>query len=201
MSTLIFAEDSAGFQRIDEHGGEVELGSGGETVTLRVDRAGQEKDIAIEPFFDESYARYRVGFTFAQERERVPVLQSLPFSVSYNVESVRLIIKTLKNLVFKGEGVDEVTGPVGTVYVIQEVTREGGVDMYLELLALISVNLGVMNLLPLPALDGGHLLMYLIEAIRRKPVKPEVEGIINFVGLILLLSLAVIIAIKDIIAL
>ena len=58
-----------------------------------------------------------------------------------------------------------------------------------------------MNLLPLPALDGGHLLLYVIEAIRRKPLKPEIEGIINFVGLVLLLGLAVIICIKDVIAL
>ena len=69
------------------------------------------------------------------------------------------------------------------------------------LVTVISINLGVMNLLPIPALDGGHLLLYVIEVIRRKPVKREVEGIINFVGLVLMLSLAVIIAIKDIISL
>ena len=58
-----------------------------------------------------------------------------------------------------------------------------------------------MNLLPLPALDGGHLLLYVIEVIRRKPVKKEIEGMINFIGLIIILTLAVLIAIKDIIAL
>ena len=72
------------------------------------------------------------------------------------MESVRLILSTLKNLVFKGQGVDDVTGPVGTVYVIQEVTQQGGFEVYLELLALISVNLGVMNLLPIPGLDGSR---------------------------------------------
>ena len=66
---------------------------------------------------------------------------------------------------------DDMTGPVGTVYVIQEVTRQGGFEVYLELLALISVNLGVMNLLPIPGLDGSRLLFLLVEAIRRKPVK------------------------------
>ena len=81
---------------------------------------------------------------------------------------MRLILSTLKNLVFKGQGVDDVTGPVGTVYVIQEVTQQGGFEVYLELLALISVNLGVMNLLPIPGLDGSRLLFLLAEAIRRK---------------------------------
>ena len=58
-----------------------------------------------------------------------------------------------------------------------------------------------MNLLPFPALDGGHLLIYVIEAIRRKPIKKELEGMINFIGLVILLTLAVVIMIKDIIAL
>jgi regulator of sigma E protease len=65
----------------------------------------------------------------------------------------------------------------------------------------ISINLGVMNLLPFPALDGGHLLIYVIEAIRRKPLKREVEGMINFIGLVIILTLAVLIMIKDFIAL
>ena len=174
------------------------MGSEGETVTLRVDRQGQEVEIPITPFYDEELERYRVGFTFDQERERVSLLQSIPFSISYNAESARLIGVTLKNLLFKGEGVNEVTGPVGTVYVIQEVTAQGGVDIYLELLALISVNLGVMNLLPIPGLDGSRLLFLLVEGIRRKPVKRELEGAIHGAGFILLMGLMVLLTYKDI---
>ena len=172
--------------------------SQGEAVTLRVMRGGEERDVTIAPFFDGEYGRYRVGFTFAQERMRVSLLESFPFSVSYNIESVRLIVQTLKNLVFKGEGVSDVTGPVGTVYVIQEVTREGGLDIYLELLALISVNLGVMNLLPIPGLDGSRLLFLLAEGIRRKPISREIEGRIHAAGFILLMGLMVALTYKDV---
>ncbi|MBQ7784652.1 MAG: site-2 protease family protein [Clostridia bacterium] len=174
------------------------MGSEGETVTLRVERGGEEIDIPITPFYDEEVSRYRVGFTFAQERMRVSLLQSIPFSVSYNIESGRLIGVTLKNLLVKGEGVDEVTGPVGTVYVIQEVTAQGGIDIYLELLALISVNLGVMNLLPIPGLDGSRLLFLLVEGVRRKPVRRELEGAIHGAGFILLMGLMVLLTYKDI---
>ena len=66
---------------------------------------------------------------------------------------------------------------------------------------MLSANLGVMNLLPFPGLDGGHLMIYLIEIIRRKPMKRELEGVINFVGLVILLALAVLIMIKDVISL
>ena len=172
--------------------------SAGADVTLTVLRDGEQIEIAVTPFYDEELGRYRAGFTFAQERVYVPLLQSIPFSVSYNVESVRLIASTLKNLVFKGEGVNEVTGPVGTVYVIQEVTQTGGLDVYLELIALISVNLGVVNLLPIPGLDGSRLLFLLVEAIRRRPVKRELEGAIHVAGFILLMGLMIVLTYKDI---
>ena len=172
--------------------------SAGESVTLTVLRDDEQMEIAVTPFYDEELGRYRAGFTFAQQRVRVPLLQSVPFSVSYNVESVRLIASTLKNLVFKGEGVNDVTGPVGTVYVIQEVTQAGGLDVYLELIALISVNLGVVNLLPIPGLDGSRLLFLLVEAIRRRPVKRELEGAIHAAGFILLMGLMIVLTYKDI---
>lgn len=172
--------------------------SAGESVTLTVLRDGEQMEIAVTPFYDEELGRYRAGFTFAQQRVRVPLGQSVPFSVSYNVESVRLIASTLKNLVFKGEGVNDVTGPVGTVYVIQEVTQSGGLDVYLELIALISVNLGVVNLLPIPGLDGSRLLFLLVEAIRRRPVKRELEGAIHAAGFILLMGLMIVLTYKDI---
>ena len=71
----------------------------------------------------------------------------------------------------------------------------------INLAALISANLGVMNLLPIPALDGGRLVFLIIEALRGKPVKREHEGIVNFIGMILLVILMVVVLFKDIMAL
>jgi len=113
---------------------------------------------------------------------------------------VKMVYDSLQGMFTKRYSVDAVSGPVGITGIITEAAKTSWLDV-LHLLILISINLGVMNLLPLPALDGGHLLIYVIEAIRRKPLKPEIEGIINFVGLVLLLGLAVIITIKDVIAL
>lgn len=172
--------------------------SEGETVILTVRRDSDEIEVSIVPFYDETLQRYRLGFSFAQARERISVLKSIPFSVRYNWESVVLIVRTLKNLIFRGEGVSDMTGPVGTVYVIQEATREGGIDIWLELLALISVNLGIMNLLPIPGLDGSRLLFQLLEIVRGKPVKRELEGTIHLVGIALLMGLMLVLTYKDI---
>ena len=113
---------------------------------------------------------------------------------------VKMVYDSIAGMFTKRYTVDAVSGPVGITGVITDAAKTGWLNL-LHLLILISVNLGVMNLLPLPALDGGHLLIYVIEAIRRKPLKPELEGMINFVGLVLLLGLAVLITIKDVIAL
>ena len=173
--------------------------SNGDAVTLTVRRDGQTLDLTITPFYDEDDGRYRVGFSFGRENMRLPIWSSIPFSVQYNIESVKTILDALKNMVFRGKGVDDMTGPVGTIYVIQEVTRQGGFEVYLEMLALISVNLGVMNLLPIPGLDGSRLLFLLVEAIRRKPVKRELEGAIHLAGFALLMGLMVLLTYKDII--
>ena len=174
--------------------------SNGKSVLLTVERAGASVDVPIVSFYDEAASRWRVGFTFGQVRTRIGLLQSIPFSLRYNAESATLIAKTLRDLVFHGEGVEEVTGPVGTVYVIQEVTRQGGFSMYLELMALISVNLGIVNLLPIPGLDGSRLLFLLVEAMRRKPVKRELEGAIHMAGFALLMGIMLLLTYRDIIS-
>ena len=172
--------------------------SGGSAVTLTVRRNGETVDLTLTPFYDADAGRYRVGFSFGRETMRMPIWNSVPFSVQYNIESVKAILDALRNMLFKGQGVEDVTGPVGTIYVIQEVTQQGGFEVYLEMLALISVNLGVMNLLPIPGLDGSRLLFLLVEAIRRKPVKRELEGAIHLAGFALLMGLMVLLTYKDI---
>ncbi len=117
-----------------------------------------------------------------------------------STSTVKMVYDSLVGLFSGRYGVEAVSGPVGITKTISDAAQTGILNL-IYLVTVISINLGVMNLLPFPALDGGHLLLYLIEIVRRKPVKKEVEGIINFVGLVILLALAVLIAIKDIIAL
>ena len=172
--------------------------SDGQTVSLAVRRGRENVDLTLTPFYDQDLARWRVGFTFGQGRERIPLLRSIPFSFQYNAENATLIVRTLRNLVTRGEGINEVSGPVGTVAVISEVTQQAGFDILFDLAAVISINLGIMNLLPIPGLDGSRLLFLLVEAIRRRPVRRELEGAIHMAGLVLLLMLSVALTYKDI---
>ncbi len=97
----------------------------------------------------------------------------------------------------------DVTGPVGTVDFVSDVLAESGSssnmwNIFLWFMALIAVNLGIINLLPLPALDGGRLIFLVIEMIRRKPVPPEKEGLVHMIGMIALLLLMVALTVSDI---
>ena len=114
--------------------------SAGKTVELVVLREGEFVELSIEPFLDEELGRYRVGMTFAVERVRVPLPKSVPFACAYGAESVRAILDALVGILSSGQGADQVTGPVGTVAGISDMTQEGGIDVYLQLLAMVSVN-------------------------------------------------------------
>ena len=171
-------------------------------LTLTVEREGET--LVLENVILPNYVASGVTFgdpDFQVYREasfNFPTILKHTFWRSCS--AVKMVLDSIVGLASGRYGIEAVSGPVGITEVITDAARSSGLDV-LNLLIVISINLGVMNLLPLPALDGGHILLYLVEAVRRKPLKPEVEGIINFVGLALLLGLAVIITIKDVIAL
>ncbi len=178
------------------------MNQGYRPVDLTVRRNGQIKELAQVAFpnISESGATLgEVDFMIRLE-DNFGIGTVLKHTWFRSVSMVKMVFDSIAGLLSGRYGVEAVSGPVGITKTISDVAKTGFLNV-ISLITIISINLGVMNLLPLPALDGGHLLMYLIEAIRRKPVKPQVEGMINFIGLILLLSLAVIIAVKDIIAL
>ena len=116
------------------------------------------------------------------------------------VETTGMMLESLKNLIFKGEGLEDTAGTVGIIAVVAQQAREG-MYMVLWLIFIISLNLGIINLLPLPALDGGRLLFLIVEAIRRKPVPPEKEGMVHAIGMVLLLGLFVVLTFHDIVKL
>lgn len=167
-------------------------------VSITVERGGEEMTFTMEPKYDAEVSRYRVGVEYKINRYRVPLQDSIPASFNWNVSVTKSVYETLVGLFMRGEGADELSGPVGTVYVIQEATREGGLDTYLLLAAMISVNLGFMNLLPIPGLDGSRLIFLLVEAIRRKPVSRKIEGTVYMVGFAFLMGLMLLLTFQDV---
>ena len=124
------------------------------------------------------------------------------------VSTVRMVWASLVGLVTGQFGFNEVSGPIGMTSAISQAAASGlessfwdGLSNLIYVMMIITVNLGIVNLLPLPALDGGRLIFLIIEAIRRKPIKPEHEGYVHAIGMALLLLLMVVISINDVIRL
>lgn len=134
--------------------------------------------------------------------EKTPI-NVITTSVKDTVSIARLIWLTLFDLITGHYGINDLSGPVGTVSIIADATSQAvstgaNFDVIIYIMALISINVGVFNLLPVPALDGGRLFFIIIEAIRKKPIPAKYEGIIHAVGLALLLLLMVFITFNDI---
>ena len=174
---------------------------GENTVTITVSRDGNEKEFTVQPTVRTQVS---TGFVYNLYREKTNFFGVLKYSavevrywISSTIDSLELLIKGT----FR---VNDLSGPVGIVDAIgssvEEAKSEGAVVMWMQMFywaILLSANLGVMNLLPLPALDGGRLVFLLIEAVTKKKVNPNIEGMIHFAGFVLLMALMVFVFMND----
>lgn len=176
----------------------------GETVDVVYERDGEKYEITITPKKDED-GSYLLGVTSPSAYEKANVFTAVQYGV-YEVKFwICTTLESLKMLITGGVGVDQLSGPVGIVDVVDDTYQQskeyGALVVFIQMLnigILLSANLGVMNLLPLPALDGGRLVFLFVEAIRGKRVPPEKEGIVHGIGMVLLLALMAFVLFNDI---
>lgn len=168
-------------------------------LDIEVERNGEKillEDVEF-PIFQAAEDLTAPDIDFKVKAEDKTVLNILKHAVFRTRSFVTLMYDTIIDMVTGKLSVKYVSGPVGTSSVIYE-AAQSGFETLLSLVALISINLAVVNLLPLPALDGGRFVFLLIELIFRRKVPQDVEATINFVGLAALMILMVVIVFKDI---
>ena len=172
-----------------------------EPVSLTVERDGKEMtfDNFVFPTYVES-GQTLGGRDFYLTTERGTVGAVLRHTLLRSTMTVRMVWESLFDLVTGRFGMEAVSGPVGVTSVMVETARSGFVN-FLYLVAVISLNLGVINLFPLPALDGGRILFLAIAAVIRRPIPEKVEGAIHFAGILLLFGLMILVTGKDILKL
>ena len=177
----------------------------GRTVTVEYLRDGELHTATLVPEYDETEGRYLLGFQGFSEFvdcQNAGIFKYAYYEVRYGL---KMTIKSIGMLLTGKAGVDDVSGPVGMAQMIGEVQQQTApygplvvaINM-VNIAMLLSVNLGVVNLLPLPALDGGRLVFLLVEAVRGKPVPPDKEGMVHFAGFVLLMVLMVFVMFNDI---
>lgn len=177
----------------------------GETVEITYERDGEKYQTTLVPKYDEELGRYLYGFQGMVENTHGNLWENMKYSV-YEVKYwISTTLGSLKLLVTGGVSINDMSGPVGIVDVIgdsyEESVSYGYYAAFLQMLyicIILAANLGVMNLLPIPALDGGRLVFLIVEAIRRKKIDPEKEGMVHFVGIVLLFALMIVVMFNDI---
>jgi regulator of sigma E protease len=173
---------------------------GGKPVRVRVLRQGREVDVVIQTRRDPELGKYRLGFAIAlqqqEERVDVGVGTAIAEAFYYPVEKTMFISAGLYQIV-TGKQKPEFHGPVGITDMVKDSIKAGWIDV-LELLMLLNVYLGLFNLLPLPALDGGRLVFLGYEMATRHRANPRVEATVHMVGIMCLLLLMVLVTYQDI---
>lgn len=175
-----------------------------EDVDVTVLRDGKKITVTLTPKMDKKlgYKRLGIGNSGYAKANPLTALQYGCYEVKFWICTT---LDSLKMLVTGQIGVNQLSGPVGIVSSVDTTYKQSRsygvfavVVQMLNMAILLSANLGVMNLLPLPALDGGRLVFLFIEAIRRKRVPPEKEGYVHFAGIVILMALMVFVMYNDI---
>lgn len=175
--------------------------------------ANEPMDITVQRTSGGKATLTGVAIDYSKITSQDPALrvQAIPKNfltvISQSAKSVvsiaRIVWASLIDLISGRYGLDAVSGPVGTAQVIGQAATQGAnfmesLNNIIWIMALITVNLGVFNLLPIPALDGGRLLFLIVEAIRRKPIPPKYEGWVHAAGFMLLIGFMVVVTFNDI---
>ena len=175
---------------------------GEEPLKMTVRRGEEHLELTVTPNWDENEQRMRIGVmiggVYRTEMRKVTLGGAVENAWRLCVTASGAILGALKNLVTTGEGLDQTSGPVGIISIVSGEVKEGGFSAFVQLLTLISINLGLMNLLPIPGLDGSRLVFGIIEWIRRKPVPPEKEAMVHMVGMVFLFGILIFFTFKDV---
>jgi regulator of sigma E protease len=176
----------------------------GEQVVLTINRSGRELNVPVRLGVQTERDRfgqvYRIGMLGIIQThivtERVPPLELIPAATGYTVEIVRTMAEGIGQIVTGRRGTEDVGGPIKIAQIAGQQASLGALP-FVQLLALFSINLGFINLLPVPMLDGGHLFFYTVEAIRRRPLSARALEWAFRGGLAVILALVVFTTIND----
>ncbi len=169
----------------------------GTAVVLEIQREGRNTEIEVIPEISSSTGLPAIGVLSNIVYEKQGLLTAISIGLQQTYQLTMILLGGLWIMVTGGASAADIAGPVGIVGLIGDAAQVGTVFL-LSFAAFLSINLGILNLLPIPALDGSRIVFALIEAIRKKPVQPEKEGFIHWLGFMFLMALIVLVTFNDI---
>ena len=161
------------------------------TLDVTISEKGSDKQVTVTP--EESQGRYLLG---VQPGVKSDFLSMFVGGFTTAADSALRILSALKNLIFQPD-LNKLGGPVA-IFKASSDAAKNGIENVLYFLAIISINIGIFNLIPIPALDGGKIVLNILEAIRRKPLKQEIETYVTLAGVVIMVVLMIAVTWNDI---
>lgn len=161
------------------------------TLDVTISEKGSDKQVTVTP--EDSQGRYLLG---VQPGVKSDFLSMFVGGFTTAADSALRILSALKNLIFQPD-LNKLGGPVAIFKASSDVAKNG-IENILYFLAMISINIGIFNLIPIPALDGGKIVLNILEAIRRKPLKQEIETYVTLAGVVIMVVLMIAVTWNDI---
>lgn len=172
--------------------------SNGKKINITYKQAdNQIKETTMTPYLDKASNSYKIGITPEYSRSFLGTITNA-FKAFFTY--IYLTFDALIGLIRGVIGINQLSGPIGVATIVNQAMSMGSV-IVLNITALLAINIGIFNLLPIPALDGSRILFCIIEMIKGSPINREKEGTIHFIGFVLLMGLAIFVAVQDIIKL
>ena len=171
--------------------------SADKTLSVTIQRNGDTKNVSITPKSVEGQNGSKIGQLGVTRTLDNSILSILGYGFTQTITVVVMVLSALGSIFTKGFNLNQLGGPVAIYSLTSQVAKNGLIDL-LSFMGMISANLGVMNLLPIPALDGGKLVLNFIEGIRKKPLDSEKEGYLTIAGAIFLFALMLLVTWNDI---
>lgn len=168
-----------------------------EELLFEVERQGEIFTVPVTPQERQGADGGKEGYIGVWQATEFSFIGSLKFGLLETYNFTLLIFQALGTIITGGFSLDDLAGPVG-IYTYTDQAAEMGILVLMRWAAILSVNLGIINLLPLPALDGGRLMFIGLEAVRGKPIDPQKEGLVHFIGFALLMLLMLVVTWNDI---
>lgn len=175
------------------------MSSGGKELAVTVARGAETIQYRITPEVDSSGVP-AIGIMGTINYEKQGIINSIKTGFIQTYQLTVMMLGGLWMIISGGASAADLAGPVGIAQLVGE-AAQGGAVFLLSFTAFLSINLGIINLLPIPALDGSRIVFAVVEAIRRKPLEPEKEGFIHWVGFLFVMMIIIIVTYNDIVRL
>ena len=170
--------------------------SSGEKLQITLDREGDTIDVFVIPEYDDSYKKGLIGITFEISVEKINIFSAFSRGLIATGSIIKLIFSNTMEMI-TGKVPLEIAGPLGIAQMTGEAAKLGFVNL-LYFTAILSIFIGLFNLLPIPILDGGHIIILAIEKLRGKPLEAEKISFMYFIGISLMIIIFIIATYKDI---